>query len=143
MSPTQPAHCAAPDRMRPLARPGSDGEAGVPAVPGGSGFVVEPYSALGEVTETQHAADRDGHSGAAGAVRPPLERMGEGVPVVEITHHRHSSGRLIGRQCKGDADGAATPGLACLDQLLSPLWRAATQIGSAVPLLLVPTPIAC
>src|SRR5215472_18948685 len=67
----------------------SDRDASVLAIQCRRGFVVEPYPALAEVTEAQRGAGRDGHRCAAGAVRPPPQRMGEGIPVVEITHHRH------------------------------------------------------
>jgi len=108
-----------------LLAPGSDRDTDVRAVACGSGFVVEPDPALGKVTEAQHGAARDGHRGAAGAVGPPPQWMCEGVPVVEITHDRHSPARLIGGQSEGDADRAVTPGPGCLDQLLSPFRRAA------------------
>jgi hypothetical protein len=87
------------------------------------GFVVEPYPALGEVTEVQCAASFDSHRGALNAVCPLLQWMGEGIPVVEITHHRYGPAGLIDWQCEGDANIALTPRLGCLDQLLSPLRR--------------------
>src|SRR3984957_1057406 len=69
----------------------------------------------------QCGAGLDGHRSAAGAVRAPPQRVGEGVPLVEVAHHGHGRGRLIGGQREGDADLAVTPRLGCLDQLLSPL----------------------
>ena len=101
--------------------PESDRDAGAVAVPDGGCFVVEPYPALGEVAEVQHAAGLHGHRGAAGAVGPPPQRMGEGIPVVEVTHHGHGPARLVNGQGEGDADSAVRSGLGRLDQLFSPL----------------------
>src|SRR5271165_4197271 len=115
--------------------PGSDRDAGVLAVPCRGGFVVEPYPALGEVAEAQRGAGRDGHRGAAGAVRPPPQWMGEGIPVVEITHHRHSPAGLIGGQGEGDADGAVTPGLGRLDHCSLHCGCSASLLRPAVPIV--------
>ena len=105
----------------PATRPGSDRDGHVVAVRHRQALVVEPFPAFGEVTEVQRAAGRDRDRGAAGAVRAPPQRVGEGIPVIEVADHRHGAVRLIGGQREGNADGAVLPGPGCLDQLLSPL----------------------
>jgi hypothetical protein len=102
---------------------GLDRDACAQAVRCVGGFVVEPYPALGEVTEVQCAASLDSHRRATNAVCSLLQWMGEGVPVIEITHHGYGPAGLVDWQCEGDANIALTPGLGCLDQLLSPLRR--------------------
>jgi len=94
--------------------------------PAGAVSSSNPYPALGEVTEVQHAARLDGHRGAVGAVRPPPQWMDERIPVVKITHHGHGPAGLIGGQGEGDAHSAVTSRLGLLDQLLSPLRRSTT-----------------
>jgi len=127
MNDQQPRHTRSLDDLRPLgsmgSRPGSDRDGDVPAVGPGEGFVVEPPSAFGEVAEVQRAAGRDRHRGAPGTVRAPPQRVGEGVPVVEVADHRYRAVGLVGGQCEGNADGAVPPRAGCLDQLLSPVRR--------------------
>src|SRR3984893_7303710 len=105
----------------PATRPGSDRDGHVVAVRRRQALVVDPFPAFGEVTEVQRAAGRNRYRGAAGAVRAPPQRVGEGIPVIEVADYRHRAVRLIVGQCEGNADGAVLPRPGCLDQLLSPV----------------------
>src|ERR1700683_2146011 len=115
------------------AGPGSDRDRHVLAVRNGDCVVVEPLPALGEVTEVQRAAGRDGHGSAAGAVRAAPQRVRERVPVVEVADHRPGTVGAGGRQGEGDADTAIASRLGCLYQLLSPLRRLPSSSKAIIP----------
>src|SRR5215813_1347324 len=105
-----------PGYCEPLAM-GLDRDVSAAGILARDGFVVEPDPALGQVPEVKCAAGWDGHSRAAGAVRPPPQGMGERIPAVEVTYHRHRpTGRIAGQR-EGDPHGAVTPRLRSLDQL--------------------------
>src|SRR3984893_13751702 len=110
----------------PATRPGSDRDGHVVAVRRRQALVVDPFPAFGEVTEVQRAAGRNRYRGAAGAVRAPPQRVGEGIPVIEVADYRHRAVRLIVGQRESNADGAVLPRPGCLDQLLSPVRRSTT-----------------
>src|SRR6266511_3840802 len=84
------------------------------------GWVVVPAATLGEVAERESAPARQGHHGAAGAVTAWPQRVGEGVPVVEVADHRDVASDRVGRQSEVDLDGLTAFDGCLLDHWHSP-----------------------